>query len=192
MAPPLQNGNVFETLKHGRWNITTLLWWPLPAVHWDIVIHLAPPQSRNTVGLPQRLPVPLSHRKERDCSSRFPPVSAALAIRSNQCYRSPFPVVGKCSSALEQSPPHKKTYSPTYWNTYPVGITHNAFFPSTYAQLPVREMSDLPKRKWWYISSLTSQHDPLDASKDEFTFLQESLPTHIVHHQDGWLSRLDL
>lgn len=74
------------------------------------------------------------------------------------------------------------------WGTS-VGTTHDAFSFSMYVQLPVHvqwEMFKLPKRKRGYISSLTSVHDALNTSEKEFTFFKESLPTHIIHHQDGW------
>lgn len=97
--------------QHGqRHTNTTPHWWPLLAVRCDVLIHLASPQKFKCCTSSTTASNHCPRRREQECWPTIPPVSAVLAIRSNQCYRLPFPVMGKWPWPLEQSPtPPKHT-----------------------------------------------------------------------------------
>ena len=72
-------------------------------------------RTLNILDLGQRH-CPRGGEGEQECWPAIPPVSAVWAITSNQCYRLPFPVMGKWPLPLEQSPPHHHHHT----NTWPV------------------------------------------------------------------------
>lgn len=116
------------------------------------------------------------HKGEQECWPTVLPVSAVLAIRSNQCYRLPF-LSWESGCRLWNNPQSPPPFSQhTHTHTWPLAKGRgrlleqpiNAFSFSMYIQLPVHvqwEMFDLPKRKRRYISSLNSLLDSLNTSK---------------------------
>lgn len=133
-------------------------------------------------------------RLEQECWPIIPPVSAVLAIRSNQCYRLPFLSWESGPLPLEQSPQHTGTQEQLtrgqkgwghLWGQRVVLLVS----PCTYSCLYMCKRGNVrPPKKEEGIHFLAdlSARCPQYFYK-EFTFLTESLPTHIIIHQDGWL-----
>lgn len=167
--------------------------WPLLAVHCDTILLLAVSQ------------------KFRHCTS-LAAASSIVQVEGNESTGLQFHLVQlfwplePISSIVSLSCRGKvavgsRTISPTYKNLTsgqrvgaPVGKTRNVLGFSMYSMF-MYSCQYMCNGK-----CSTSQNGkgaivpnwPLDTSKNEFTFLKESLPTHIIHHEKGRMaSRLN-